>query len=415
MHPNSNLSPQQSQQHSGVAAIAPVTTFTGAIDSKRVIRTLQLGMSWLPEKAGSGLDRVYDALIRHLPEVGVDVRGLVAGSARVEADSGGRVRVFAPEDASLSHRLSAARRMGVEDLEAMSFDLVAAHFALYAAPVWDRLGAQPFVVHFHGPWAAESAMEGGGPLAVWVKKAIERAVYGRADRFIVLSSAFRDLLCSSYGVDPEAVRIVPGGVEADRFATGLSRREARRHLGWSADRPILLTVRRLRRRMGLDRLITAMSQLRSRVPEALLLIAGTGPIADELQAQVVAYGLADSVRFLGFVPDEDLPLAYRAADVSIVPTVALEGFGLTTVESLAAGTPVLVTPSGGLPEVVRDLDPRLILPSAESDAIAEGVAEALSHLDVLPSEIACQDYVRQHFSWRRVAEQTRAVYEEVVA
>ena len=63
------------------------------------------------------------------------------------------------------------------------------------------------------------------------------------------------------------------------------------------------------------------------------------------------------MRLLGFVAEEDLPWLYRACDISIVPSVALEGFGLPTIESLAAGTPVLVTPIGGLPETVSELDP----------------------------------------------------------
>ena len=380
-----------------------------------MIRTLQLGMSWFPEQAGNGLDRVYHALIRHLPEVGVEAHGLVAGSERVEADSGGHVRAFAPESDPLGRRLGAARRATMNVLRATSPDLIAAHFALYAAPVWDRVGDQPFVVHFHGPWAAESAVEGGSPLVTCAKHAMERAVYRRADRLIVLSGAFRDVLCTSYGIDPERVRIVPGGVEADRFNTGLTRREARLRLGWPTDRPLVLSVRRLARRMGLDRLIAALGIVREREPEVLLLIAGRGPIAEELQAQVTAAGLDNHVRFLGFVPDDDLPVAYRAADLSIVPTTALEGFGLTTVESLAAGTPVLVTPSCGLPEVVWDLDPRLILPSAEPGALAEGIAGALDGTSGLPDAAACQDYARDRFSWRCVAEQTRAVYQEVLA
>lgn len=383
-------------------------------EPRRVIRTLQLGMSWFPEQAGNGLDRVYHALVGHLPAVGVEVQGLVAGSERVEAGSEGRVRAFAPEDAPLGQRLSAARRLTMDALRTTNPEIIAAHFALYAVPVWERLGDRPFVMHFHGPWAAESAVEGDSRLTTRAKHLMEQVVYRRADRLIVLSSAFRDVLCSSYGIDPERVRIVPGGVETDRFDTDLTRREARLHLGWPTDRPIVLSVRRLARRMGLDRLITAIGRVRERERDVLLLIAGKGPIAEELKDQAEAAGLGDHVGFLGFVPEDDLPIAYRAADLSIVPTVALEGFGLTTVESLAAGTPVLVTPNGGLPEVVRGLSSSLILPSDDPGALAEGIAGALGGTVGLPDAEACQRYARERFSWGQVAEQTRAVYEEVL-
>ena len=384
------------------------------LENRRVVRTIQLGMSWFPEQAGNGLDRVYHALVHHLPNVGVAVRGIVAGSDLIETYSRGHVHAFASDGAPLVRRLRAARRLTKQALDAETPDLVAAHFALYAAPVLDTLRHLPFVMHFHGPWAAESAVEGGGPLATRAKYLLEQTVYRRADRFVVLSSAFREVLCASYGIDPDRVRIVPGGVEVERFDTGLARRDARLRLGWPTDRPIVLSVRRLAHRMGLDRLIAAMEHVRESEPDVLLLIAGKGPIADELRGHVAAAGLGDHVGFLGFVPETALPTAYRAADISIVPTTALEGFGLTTVESLAAGTPVLVTPRGGLPEVVRGLSPGLVLGGAEVRDLAEGLTDALSGMLALPDASTCQKYVRDHFSWERVAANVRDVYEEVL-
>lgn len=378
------------------------------------IQTLQLGMSWFPEQAGNGLDRVYHALIHHLPEVEVGVRGIVAGSPAVAASSYGRVRAFAHEGAPIHHRLRAARREVTMAIRAAPPSLIAAHFALYAAPALDHLQRLPFVMHFHGPWAAESAVEGGSRAAAWTKWNIERAVYAQADRFIVLSAAFRDVLACRYGVDPQRVSVVPGGVDVDRFAPGLSPAAARTRLGLPPERPLVLSVRRLTRRMGLDRLVAAMAIVKEREPEALLLIAGKGPLAAALRAQIAAADLEDHVRLLGFVPEEELPLLYCAADISIVPTVAWEGFGLTTVESLAAGTPVLVTPSGGLPEVVGDLSPGLILPSAEVEDLAEGLLSGLQRPGALPDRAACQAYARHRFSWPRVARDTRAVYEQVL-
>ena len=78
--------------------------------------------------------------------------------------------------------------------------------------------------------------------------------------------------------------------------------------------------------------------------------------------------MANHVRMLGSSRDADLPLYYRAADLSVVPTVALEGFGLVAAESLAAGCPALVTPVGGLPSVVADLSPDLVLEDATPDS-----------------------------------------------
>ncbi len=377
------------------------------------MRTLQLGMGWFPEQAG-GLNRVYYHLIRSLPEAGVSAQGLVAGSADLTAQTGGQVEAFAPGAASLPARWQQVRRRAMALMAEQKPDLLAAHFALYAAPLGRRLRDRPLVVHFHGPWAREGGVEGNNVFKRRAKWFIEQAVYRHARLFIVLSEAFRDVLHRSYGIAPERVRIVPGGVEVDDFALPLTRAEARQRLGWPQDRPIVLAVRRLQRRMGLENLVEAMATVREAMPEALLLIAGKGPLAADLDARIDALGLRDHARLLGFVPDADLPPAYRAADLTVVPTVALEGFGLVTIESLAAGTPVLVTPVGGLPEAVRGLSPDLVLPGSDAAALAEGITRALRGDLPLPDAEACRAFTRKHYAWPVIAQRTRAVYEETL-
>ena len=239
-------------------------------------------------------------------------------------------------------------------------------------------------MHFHGPWADESAAEGEGSRAVYFKQAIERVTYATARRFVVLSKAFRDVLVTRYQIREDRIDVVPGGVQADIFNTGLSRAEARERLGWPKDRIILLTVRRLARRMGLENFIEAVGQLREKEQGILAVLAGTGPLAGELAALVERKNLQEHVKLAGFVPDADLPVAYRAADVSVVPSISLEGFGLIVLESLAAGTPVIVTPIGGLPEVVSGLSKDLILEGSSPAQIADGLAARLSALGETP-------------------------------
>jgi glycosyltransferase involved in cell wall biosynthesis len=372
-------------------------------------------MSWFPEQAGNGLDRMYHGLVRYLPDAGVPVAGVVAGSPRVRVESNGLVRAFAHEDQSLVHRIRHLRRTVREVVANTTVDVTASHFALYTAPVLDLLPDCPLVVHFHGPWGAESRAEGESASSVRAKTWVEQAVYRRGTAFITLSDAFRQILVRDFGVDPARVHLVPGGVDADRFDTGISRHEARERLGWPTDRPIVVSVRRLAHRMGLENLIEAVRLARRRIPDLLVLIAGTGPLEDALRAQIARYDLEKHARLLGFVPDADLPLAYRAANLSVVPTVALEGFGLITVESLAAGTPVLVTPHGGLPEVVSDLDSDLVLPGDTSEVLTRGLTDTLLGNHPLPPADACQQYVRERFDWPVVAEATGAVYHSVLA
>ena len=384
-----------------------------ALSERTPIRVLQIGNDWFPESAG-GAARYYWHLLSALGDLGVDVRGLVIGSDLPERETNGRVTGVARENSSLPSRLLAARRA----LRKLSRDyrpeLIVSHFPLFAFPALDEIGQFPFVAHFHGPWAAESRAEGAGRLSAFAKRAIETLVYRRANRCIVLSEAFRRILVQWYGIAEERVHVVPGGVDVARFNRREGRGEARDRLCWPPDRPTLLAVRRLRHRMGLGTLISAMDEVRRGIPEALLLIAGQGPLRATLEAQVAALQLHDHVRFLGFIPDADLPIAYRAVDLVVMPSRRLEGFGLTAIEALAAGTPALVTPVGGLPEVVGELDRSLVLDGCEAKQIADGVLRALRRLSALPSSARCAEFARRHYDWPIVAEAVLDIYRQAV-
>ncbi len=370
-------------------------------------------MGWLPEQPG-GLNRYYADLVRALTTLGVEVTGLVAGSSDVSRQTGGRIRAFSPIQAPLPRRLLAVRRQCAAALAADPAAVPVAHFALYALPCLGLWRDRPFVAHFHGPWALEGRTEGQSGLVVAAKFAVERQVLRRAAGCIALSRAFAAILETRCGVPADRIHVIPGGVDCDRFAVRESRDEARRRLGWPTDRPIVLVLRRLVRRMGLEDLIDAVALARARVPELLLLVGGSGRLADELQARVTTQGLAQNVRFLGRVPEADLALAYRAATLTAVPTVALEGFGLVVAESLAAGTPVIATPVGGLPEVLRDLAPELVLPGTGASVLAEGLSGALTGAIRLPEGQRCSDFARARYDWPNVARRVCEVYASAV-
>lgn len=380
-----------------------------------LLDSLHVGMGWHDEQPG-GLNRMVANLLRHLPAAGVGARALVAGSPAVASLSEGRARAFAALDAPLPWRCWRARAAARAAARSRPPDVLALHFPLFGLAARGTVGnAVPVVVHFHGPWASEGAVEGGGAATTAAKRWVERRAHAGARRFVALSEAFAGVLARDLGVDPDLIRVVPGGVDCERFRPSLPRADARAALGLPGDRPIVLTVRRLAHRMGLPELVTAFAAVRREVPKALLVIGGAGPLMEPLRAQVRAEGLDRQVRLLGRVPDALLPALYRAADLSVVPSAALEGFGLTTAESLAAGTPVLVTRVGGLPEVVRGLDGSLVLPATGPAALAQGIAAALRGTLPLPTAEACAAHARRRFAWPVVAAQVAAVYREALS
>lgn len=381
---------------------------TGAAAPPRV---LSIGAEWQTETPG-GANRYTYELSKAWARQEVEQRWVVVGDRPESPDPSCLVKAAAPTSLWLPQRLNAVRRVVRESIGRC--DVVASHFALYAAAAGGVLHRRPHVVHFHGPWADESRAEGASSAAVAAKRWIERRAYRSADRFVTLSQAFARVLEERYRADPARIHVVPGGVDIERFSLRGTREDARRRLGWPTDRPIVLCVRRLVRRVGLEPLIDAMAALRATCPEVLLMVAGKGPLAEELASRVEQLGLTGSVRLLGFVEEQDLPMTYRAADLSVVPSQSLEGFGLIIPESLAAGTPVLVTPVGGMPEVVGGLDSGLIFSDPTPGAISSGLADALTGAVTLPTDQACNAYARERFAWPVVARQVLGVYREAI-
>lgn len=376
------------------------------------LTTIQVGLSWQTERP-SGLNRVFAELARRLPAEGVGVHGLVVGTADVSRDSVGLAEAFARPEIAMWRRMLASRR-AIRRLAARHPGaILVTHFAPYGQGVLAVRPRRPIIVHFQGPWSLESRAEGHGPLSVAIRKFIEGRVYRRADACIVLTRAFGDLLHVEFGIPRARIHVIPGGADLSRFASLPAREDARRRLGWPTEAPTVLCVRRLVRRTGVDRLLEACVQLRARRPDVRVLIAGQGPETEALHARAGALGLGETARFLGRLSEEDLPVAFRAADLSIVPSVALEGFGLIVAESLAAGTPVLVTPVGGLPETVEELSRELILDAATPRAIADGILGALDGRRVLPDAAQCAAFARANYDWsvitRRVATLYRAI------
>ena len=309
--------------------------------------------------------------------------------------------------------LVSARRAVVRELAEGPVDVLHLHQPLagYAALTTAAARRLPCVYTFHSAAPLEYRSRAGmttrhrrGPVGAVVTAAlwaIERACLRHADRIQVLSAFSADHLWRLYRVPSERIARLAGGVDIERFRPAPDRRAARKELGLPAERPLLLTVRNLEARMGLDNLVRAMAMLRADVPGALLLIGGTGSLRQALQALVASLGLENDVQFLGFIPEADLPRYYQAADVFVLPTRALEGFGLVTAEALASGTPVLGTPVGATPELLRPLSPRLVFTDAGAEAMARGIRDFLEADARDPGAAAAlRDACRRHAETR---------------
>jgi glycosyltransferase involved in cell wall biosynthesis len=379
---------------------------------------LLVGLGWFPTTPG-GMDRYGYELMQQLAAVGDKIDLCGVGLPSISPHEAIVLTNLADPQTPLPQRLWNVRHnfrqhrwqslpSGKSQLPHP--DAINLHFSLYSFPILSDLPADvPVTFTFHGPWALESQQEGEKPWNVAFKRWIEDRVYRRCDRFIVLSHAFGELLHRKYAIPWQQIHIIPGGVDIDRFQLNLTRQQARALMGFPQDRPILFTPRRLVQRMGIDILLQALVEVKDKVPDVWLAIAGKGALRPVLEQQVIALGLQEHVKFLGYVPDDRLPIAYQAADLTVVPSQSLEGFGLILLESLACGTPVLSTPVGGMPEILLPFQPSLVTGTPDSDALAARIVELLTGKIPLPDRSACREYAVNNFDWKIIAPKVREV------
>lgn len=255
-------------------------------------------------------------------------------------------------------------------------------------------------------------------VGAWVRKRMERKAIERSKYICLLSNYSQENIRNIHrGLDKE-MHIVPGGVNIDKFKPSAELATVRNTLNLKEDVTIFLTVRNLVPRMGLDKLITAMSMVKQRFQNKRgwkLLIGGSGPLRDELEMQVVDLNLQEEVSFPGFITDELLPLYYQASDAFILPTQCMEGFGLVTIESLACGTPVLGTPVGATPEILGKLSPKLLFDSAEPEAMADGIERFLTYRQDFPTSEECRDFVISYYDMMKVGDRFAKLVKNVAS
>ncbi len=223
-----------------------------------------------------------------------------------------------------------------------------------------------------------------------------------ATRILVLSEYSRRLLTADYPYTKPRISRAPGGVDVHRWHPAPDRRQLRSKLGVDNDDAVVFTARRLVARTGVDLLLRTFALVAPREPRARLVVAGDGENRHALVELAQSLHIEERVTFLGFVDDATLITWYQAADLFVLPTIAYEGFGMATIEALACGTPVVATPVGATPEIVRPVNPEWVADSATEDDLAWAISHALSGADDAARGL-CRAYAVATFSWESVA------------
>lgn len=214
----------------------------------------------------------------------------------------------------------------------------------------------------------------------WYRRIVERWVLNACPRIVVLSEFMRHRVMQYHKIPSSRIRVIPGGADTNRFVPAEDRDLERRLLGIEPATISLFTVRNLVPRMGLENLVDAMKPVAEKYPQVRLVIGGAGPLREKIEAVIARNGLMEHVTLIGFIDEDALVRRYQAADLVLMPTAMLEGFGLVTVEALACGTPVLGTPVAATPEILNRVDPSLVTTSAEARDLTRGLFEQVERM-----------------------------------
>lgn len=285
-----------------------------------------------------------------------------------------------------------------------NWDIVHVHSMLTGNGVLTALGREPrYVYTVHSPIVMEQEINWAGQGIIGRFKLLfgkgtllrlERRLLDASSAIQTLSDFTRRQLERFHGVG-ERVTVVPHWRRPE-LKREISKEEARRRLGWPESEKILFSVRRLGSRYGIDVAIRAVAPLAAQ-NRCQYYIAGDGALRAAFQQLAIDLGVSERIHFLGRISDEDLALAYQAADLFLLPTLALECFGLITQEAFSYGCPVLSSDAAAIPETMRPIMPEFIVPAGDVAALRQKIDDFVNGRLVPPTEEELVQYVASHF------------------
>ncbi|MFQ5789634.1 MAG: glycosyltransferase [Acidobacteriota bacterium] len=302
--------------------------------------------------------------------------------------------------------LTLARRGG--------FDLLHAHWMVpngaMALPAhW--IGGLPLVVSLHG-----------SDVFLSEKKLLFRRAARRVLRSAAAITACSDDLAQrslQLGARRQPIT-VPYGVDTSWFRPRSEEAsELRRRLGLSPHQPTVLAVGRLVHKKGFEVLVDATPHLLSVHPDLVVLLAGTGDLADDLMERARGLGVAGRIRLVGTVPHQELAAYYAAATLVAVPSVRddagnVDGLPNVLLEAMASGTPVVASAVAGIPQAARHDEEALLVPERHPQALAGAMLQLLASPERRARLGArARARARQSFSWSKVGEQFEALFRSV--
>jgi glycosyltransferase involved in cell wall biosynthesis len=369
----------------------------------------------------------------------------VGGIERVVYEQGKRLMQRGFDVTVLTSRMNTPESYVVDGIKVRCYDSLNQAFGLgipYPIPqinsfkIFLKAVNESDLVHVHGHpylsslYAAKAAKIYEKPMVltqhntfieydnIWdTVERVNDAVVGKqnirwADKIITVSNATKRYVLS-LGATPTKLTVLHNGVDIDRFKPQKSiRDEKRKQLGIPTNTIVILTVRRLVYKNGIDTLIETAAKTLKQNPNLIFLAVGTGPDKDAVQTRIQQLGISERFRLMGFVSDAELPSFYNAADLFVLPSKSGEGLPLVSLEAMSCGVPVIATDVGGIREIVPEACGKFVPPD-QPDKMAKAILElSRSNLTELRGKLRAM--VEEKFSWEKNVEQLAQIYEQLI-
>lgn len=285
-----------------------------------------------------------------------------------------------------------------------TFDVIHAHdwLSFPAGLFAKEVSGKPLVVHIH---ATEFDRTGGSNVNHYIYK-IEKEGLEKSDAVIAVSDFTKNKIVEHYGIKQEKIKVVHNAVE--QKAPCLSKKD---FFGLKKrGKKIVLFVGRITLQKGPDYFLKAAKKVLEHNPDVFFVIAGSGDMEIQIIETAAELGIADKVLFAGFLRGDDLAKIYQAADLYVLPSVS-EPFGITPLESLAQGTPVLISKQSGVSEVLSHC---LKVDFWNINEMADKILAVLKHKELHQQLQENGSQEVKKISWQDSARKCIKVYSEIL-
>ena len=279
------------------------------------------------------------------------------------------------------------------------FDVIHAHdWLTYAAGIAAKnISGKPLVVHVHA-----TEFDRSGDNVNQQVYDIERMGMQAADKVITVSNLTRNIVISKYGVDPKKVVTVHNAVDFSSYRKMSVQR--------GVDEKIVTFLGRITFQKGPEYFIEAAAKVLKRCHNARFVMAGNGDLMNRSIRRVAKLGIADRFHFTGFLKGEDVKKMFSYSDVYVMPSVS-EPFGISPLEAMQAGVPVIISKQSGVAEVLKYA---IKVDFWDIDALADSVYALLNYPAISQMSVRCGADEVNRLKWDKAAEKIKEIYYQVI-